>query len=319
ELPAAAAIMPAGIEILSVNGVATKSLAELAPAIEELVPESVAKIEFRVPGETDKLNAEITASSRPEKVIALSDAVLRQIQQSRPSSSVKEGAVVDADANKNPEAKSESTTSSNGVARQEFKFEERGRCVVLSSSQKSPVMPGIMILLSAHDTSEEEIVRHWGPVLTSHCLMLVIPQNPESARLTTDDIPLVMTAIRAVVSRTGADLRRAYVVADRSQLSLAWQCTFGGPSPIRGIALRDGWFSSSEIEGVEGAGHSVLLLDRTPDAQATALRELSLKSLKEAGFWAPLPTHPDAGTATDDEQIRAVRCIGDWSLLTRSF
>ncbi len=180
-------------------------------------------------------------------------------------------------------------------------------------------MPGIMILLSAHDISEEEIVRRWGPVLTSHCLTLVIPQNPESAKLTTDDIPLVMTTIRAVVSRNGADLRRVYVVADRSQSSLAWECTFGGPSTIRGIALTDGWFSSSQIEGVEGAGHSVLLLDRTPGTQAAALRELSLKSLKDAGFWAPLPGDPNAGTSTDDEHIRAVRCIGDWSLLTRSF
>lgn len=324
DLPAASAIMSVGIEILSLNGVATKSLAELAPAIEELVPESVAKIEYRVPGETDKQTAEITASSRPERVIALSDAVLRQIQQSRPSSGVKDTAPLDivpvnSDARTNPEDKSGSTSSSSGVARQEFKFEERGRCVVLSSSQESPVMPGIMILLSAHDISEEEIVRRWGAALRSHCLTLVIPQNPESARLTTDDIPLVMTTIRAVVSRDGADLRRVYVVADHSQSSLAWECTFGGPSTIRGIALTDGWFSSSQIEGVEGAGHSVLLLDRTPGTQAAALRELSLKSLKDAGFWAPLPGDPNAGTSTDDEHIRAVRCIGDWSLLTRSF
>ncbi|MEJ7591652.1 MAG: hypothetical protein WKF77_08900 [Planctomycetaceae bacterium] len=186
------------------------------------------------------------------------------------------------------------------------------------------MMPGIIILLSAEKTSEEDIVRHWGPVLKSHCLTVAIPQNPESSQLTTDDIPLVMTTIRALVSGAGADLRRVMVVANRAQSSVAWQCTFGGPSTIRGIALTDGWFSSSEIQNVEGAGHSVLLLNATPGAQAEALRDLSRKSLTEAGFWAPHPTASDktdgaADDAAEAANNRAVRCIADWSLLMRSF
>jgi len=313
DLPAAAANVPAGIEILSVNDASTKSLAELAVALEELLPESVVKIEFRVPGGSEKQTAEIKASNRPGTVVELSDAVLEQIQKSRPSS-----AVMPADTPDNTEDEPETNPTANGVARQEFNFAERGRCVVLSSSLKSRVMPGILILLSAHDTSEEEIVRLWGPILKSHCLSVIIPQNPESAKLTTEDIPLVMTTIRAVVSKTGADLRRVFVVADRSQSSLAWQCTFGGPSPIRGIALTDGWFANSEIQGSDGAGLSVLLLDQTPGTTAQALRELSIKSLADAGFWAPLPTVA-SDKSSEDQQKRAVRCIGDWSLQTRSF
>jgi S1-C subfamily serine protease len=313
DLPAAAANIPVGIEILSVNDAATKSPAELAVALEELVPESVVKIEFRLPGESEKQTAEIKASVRPETVVELSDAVLDQIQKSRPSSAAKM-----ADTPDKAEELPETNSSANGVARQEFNFAERGRCVVLSSSLKSPVSPGIVILLSAHETSEEEIVRLWGPILKSHCLSVIVPQNPESAKLTTEDIPLVMTTIRAVVSKAGADLRRVFVVADRSQSALAWECTFGGPSPIRGIALTDGWFANSEIQGSEGAGLSVLLLDQTPSTTAKALRELSLKSLTEAGFWAPLPT-AKSEKSPDDEQKRAVRCIGDWSLQTRSF
>ena len=282
-------------------------------ALEELVPESDVKIEFRVPGGSEKQSAEIKASGRPHTVVELSDAVLEQIQKSRPSSAVKS-----ADTPDNAEDKPETNSSANGVARQEFNFAERGRCVVLSSSHKSPVMPGILILMSAHDTSEEEIARLWGPILKSHCLSVIIPQNPESAQLTTEDIPLVMTTIRAVVPKTGADLRRVFVVADRSQSSLAWQCTFGGPSPIRGIALTGGWFANLEIQGSDGAGLSVLLLDQTPGTTSKALRELSLKSLTDAGFWAPLPTvASDKGSV--DEKKRAVRCIGDWSLQTRSF
>ena len=321
--PTAEKDVPAGIEVLSLNAARTTSLADLAIAVDELVPGSVARIEYRVPGETKTQTAEITAVSRPESVIALSEVVFKQIQQSRPSSGAKAAVPVAADTNADPADNPAVATTTNGVARREFNFEERGRCVVLSSSDASPVMPGIIILLSADATSEEDIVRRWGPVLKSHCLTVAIPQNPESARLTTDDIPLVLTTIRALVSQAGADLRRVVVVADRPQSSLAWQCVFGGPSTIRGIALTDGWFSGAEIQGVEGAGHSVLLLDATPGTQAKALRELSHNSLTEAGFWAPLPTVSDENKEKEDDadagKNRAVRCIADWSLLMRSF
>ena len=321
DSPTSAKNLPAGIEVLSLNAAGTASLAELSIVVDELVPGSGAKIEYRVPGETKTQTAEITAASRPENVIALSDVVLEQIQKSRPSSGAKGAVPRNADTTTGAPADTPAVSSTtNGVARREFNFEERGRCVVLSSSDSSRVMPGIIILLSAEKTSEEDIVLRWGPVLKSHCLTVAIPQNPESARLTTDDIPLVMTTIRALVSQAGADLRRVVVVADRPQASMAWQCTFGGPSTICGIALTDGWFSSSEIQSVEGAGHSVLLLDATPGAQAKALRELSHKLLTDAGFWAPLPT-PSAKTDNPDDarENRAVRCIADWSMLIRSF
>ena len=316
--PTAAQIVPAGIEVLSLNGASTSSLAELGITTDELVPGSVARIEYRVAGKTKTQAAEITAVSRPENVIALSDVVLEQIQQSRPSSGAKGAVHTAADTNGDPADKPAPAATTNGVARREFNFEERGRCVVLSSSNSSPVMPGIIILLSADKTSEEDIVRRWEPVLKSHCLTVAIPQNPESSKLTTDDIPLVMTTIRTLVSQGGADVQRVVVVADRPQSSMAWQCTFGGPSTIRGIALTDGWFSSSEIQGVEGAGHSVLLLDTTPGAQAKALRELSHKSLTDAGFWTPRPTESVASSEAET-QPAMIRCIANWTLLTRSF
>ena len=320
DAPTAAQIVPAGIELLSLNGASTSSLAELSIAVDKLVPGSVAKIEYRVPGETKTETADITAVSRLENVISLSDTVLEQIQRSRPSSAAKVAVHNAADTSGDPADKAASAARINGVSRREFNFEERGRCVVLSSSNSSPVMPGIIILLSADKTSEEELVRRWGPVLTSHCLTVAIPKNPESSRLTTDDIPLVMTTIRTLVSQGGADLQRVVVVADRPQASMAWQCTFGGPSTIRDIALTDGWFSSSEIQGVEGAGHSVFLLDATAGGQAKALRELSRKSLNDAGLWAPLPTVSDATDKTDDAgENRSVRSIADWSMLIRSF
>lgn len=312
DSPVAAQNVPPGIELTSVNGNSVKSLSELGLALEEIVPGAVTKIEYRIPGETATLPAEITAGTRPATVTELSDDVLDQIQKSRPAAATaamtKEVQESDDDTEDAHEA-----ISSNGVARREFNFEERGRCVVLSSTEKSTVMPGIVILLAAHKSTEEEIVQTWGPVLHSHCLTLVIPHNPESASLTNDDIPLILTSVRAVVTRAGGDLRRVAVVADRTQASLAWQCTFGGPSVIRGIALTDGWIADNEIQGVDGAGHSLLLLDNTPGVQANALREISRKSLANAGFQVLQPA-ASVVSGTD-----TARCVADWSFLMRSF
>ncbi len=315
DSPAAALDVPPEIELMSVNGTVTASVGELAMVIDEIVPGAVAAIEYRIPGETDQRSTEITAGIRPTTVTELSGVVLEQIQKSRPSTVV-DGVAADAAEPAVELDDASEKISKNGISRQEFNFEERGRCVALSSAKTGPVMPGIVILLSAHDTSEEEIVRAWEAVLQSHSLTLIIPRSPESTRLTKDDIPLVMTSLQAVVSRVGADLRRVVVVADRAQSSLAWQCTFGGPSVIRGIALTDGWISDAAIHGVEGAGHSVLLLDHSQGAQANALRVLSGKSLTDAGFWVP---RPSASAIADGSSERVSRCIADWTFLMRSF
>jgi len=317
DSPIAEQVVATGIELVSVNGTVTKSLAELAREIEEIAPGAIAKIEYKLPGETTVQTAEPAAGNRPETVTELSSAVLEQIQTIHSStasgvndseSEIKELPGETSDASE--------TKRTDGVARREFDFKERGRCVVLSSAQTGSVMPGVVILLSAHDTTEEEIVRNWKAVLQSHGLMVVIPKSPESARLTEVDIPLVMTSLRAAATSAGADLGRVVAVADRTQSALAWRCTFGGPSVIRGIALTDGWIANSEIQGIEGAGHSVLLLDQTPGTQARALRELSKKSLSEAGFWVP---GPSASVGADATREQGSRCIADWTFLMRSF
>ncbi|MCA9011029.1 MAG: hypothetical protein KDB01_14865, partial [Planctomycetaceae bacterium] len=312
DSPVAAEHVPPGIELTSVNGNSVKSLSELALALDEIVPGAVTKIEYRIPGETATLSAEITAGTRPATVTELSDDVLDQIQKLRPAAATDAvtKAVQESDEDKEV---AHQVNSPNGVARREFNFEERGRCVVLSSTEKSSVMPGIVILLAAHNNTEEEIVQTWGPFLHSHCLTLIIPHNPESAPLTNDDIPLILTSVRAVVTRAGGDLRRVAVVADRTQASLAWDCTFGGPSVIRGIALTDGWIADHEIQGIDGAGHSVLLLDNTSGVQANALRGISRKSLTDAGFQVLQPA-ASVVSGTD-----AARCVADWSFLMRSF
>lgn len=310
--PAESSKFPTGFELLSINGTKTNSIGALAHAVEDISPEVVATLEYRALGKANIQTAELTSTSRPDSVVELSESVLQQLQQMQPG-------VVGEEMTAAKEAlNTKESAPENGVARQELGFGERGRSVVLTSSQPAVVMPGIVILLAAHDTSEEEIVRQWGPFLRSHCLAVAIPKNPESARLTSDDVPLVLTTIRAMVSRVGADLQRVVVVADRTQAGLAWQSTFGGPSGIRGIVLTDGWFSTSDIQSVDGAGQSVLLLDPAEGVQARALMELSRKSLRAAGFWAPLPFGPDTteGAAAKRSEFRT---IADWTLQLRSF
>ena len=152
DSPMAAKNLPAAIEVLSLNDADTTSLTELAIAVAELVPGAMARIEYRVPGETQMQSAEITVASRPESVMKLSAGVLEQIRQSRPLSIAKDAAAGAADTAGDPAGKAALQAVANSVSRREISFEERGRCVVLSSADSGPVMPGVMILLSAdHD------------------------------------------------------------------------------------------------------------------------------------------------------------------------
>jgi hypothetical protein len=97
-------------------------------------------------------------------------------------------------------------------------------------------------------------------------------------------------------------------VGNREQAQLAWELVFGGPSPIRGIALNNGWISAAEVGGVDGGDKSVLLLDQPTTNQAQALMAQCQEALRKSGFWAARP----ADSETE-------RTIADWSILLRSF
>ena len=198
--------------------------------------------------------------------------------------------------------------SAGNIERRELSFDERGRAIVFGSSNPSGILPGIVILLSAETESEDQILTRWKPFLDSHKLMVAIPVNPEKSRLTSDDIPLVMTLIQSLAGRSKADLRRIVVVGNREQSQLAWQLVFGGPSPIRGIALNNGWISAAEVGSVDGADKSVLLLDQPTTNQAQALMAQCQEALRKSGFWTARPS--------DSETERT---IADWSILLRSF
>jgi len=316
ETPAARAKLPERIELLKLNDEKTTSPGELIVLMAELQVGSKTRIEYRSPGQTEVKTAELSAAEFPEGVIRLSNEVLDAIRAAGESKTVAAADLPNADAAADlpnadaadvaPDA--EKTGAAGDVQRKELTFEGRGRCVVFSSSSPSSILPGIVILLSAQGVSEEQILQEWKPFLDSHRLVVAVPINPENSPLTPDDIPLVMTSLQGLAAGTGADLRRIVVVAGREQSRLAWQMTFGGPSPIRGIALTNGWFSAKDLEGADGTGSSVLLLESPSNAQAKALLAQSRDALQKSGFRVSRPTDGEA-----------VRAMADWSLLLRSF
>jgi len=309
ETSAAKSGLPQRVELMKINGTATPDSGELFTALADFQAGDKLAIDYRIPGQTDLKSTEITTVSRPENVTRLSAELLNEIsvvsQESLAKLKAEKGETKDAPV---VEEEAPKEGSAGNVERRELSFDERGRAIVFGSSNPSGILPGIVILLSAETESEDQILTRWKPFLDSHKLMVAIPVNPEKSRLTPDDIPLVMTMIQSLAGRSKADLRRIVVVGNREQAPLAWQLIFGGPSPIRGIALSNGWISSTEAGSVDGADKSVLLLEQPTTNQAQALMAQCQDALRKSGFWAARP----ADSETE-------RTIADWSMLLRSF
>ena len=302
--PAAKAGLEGRVEILRINATKTASLGELQVVLEEVVEGTKIVVEYRNSGDPAVKTAEIIAEARPALVTRLSDGFLLALDAT--GNAAQQAQPADADRPKAIAAAESPSTAD--IQRRELSFDDLGRSVVLSGESSGGIKPGIVILLSAQGVSEEEILRQWKPVLDSHKLVVAVPINPENTVLTADDIPLVTMTIQRLAAGSKADLRRIALVADRSQSDLAWQLVFDGSSPIRGIALMNGWISSSDARTANGNGHSVLLLESPRNAQSSALLTLSRDELRKAGFWAAMPA--------DDDPIRE---IADWSLLLRAF
>lgn len=309
ESSAAKSGLPQRIELMKINGTATPDPGELFTALADIQAGDKLTIDYRIPGQIDLKSAEITTESRPENVTRLSADLLKEIsvvsQETLSKLKAEQDATKDAPA---VEEEKPGSGSENNIERKELSFDERGRAIVFGSSNPSGILPGIVILLSAEAESEDQILTRWRPFLDSHKLMVAIPVNPEKSRLTPDDIPLVMTMIQSLAGRSKADLRRVVVVGNREQSQLAWELVFGGPSPIRGIALNNGWISSAEAASVDGTDKSVLLLEQPTTKQAEALMAQCQEALRKSGFWTARPV--------DSETERT---IADWSILLRSF
>jgi serine protease Do len=300
DSPAAEAGLPARIELIKVNNQATTRVSELAAALSEIQAGSKVSIEYRVPGEEASKSVEVMAKTQPEKVTHLSTEVLSAINDI--------GKAAQNADNPDADAAAGEVQVVDNISRRELSYEQRGRAIVYSSRVPTTVLPGIVILLASESESEEQILSRWKLLIDSHNLMVVLPVNPEKSRLTAEDIPLVMTVLKGLAGGAKADTGRIVVVSNREQARLAWQLSFEGPSPVRGIALTDGWISASDLAGTDGSDRSVLMLKSPENSESKALQTGSLESLQKAGFWTPLPA------SSEPEQN-----IADWSLLLRAF
>jgi len=314
--PASKAGLPLRVEVLSLNQQKTTTPEELQSAVLEVQAGDRIQLEYRVPGAAETKTAEISSQKRPEEARQLSRDVLEAITATATGmakvSDQRDAGEPDKTQPKDVENKAaapaDDTNVSGDVQRRELSFDERGRAVAFSSTVPTSVLPGIVILLSSETETEEQILARWKPLLDSHKLIVARPTNPENSRLTADDIPLVMTMIKGLAGGSKADVRRIVVVAGREQARLAWQLVFGGPSPIRGIAMTDGWISPAELEGIQHSDQSIILLESPNNAQSKALLAQSMNALQKVGFPVVRPM--------DSESERT---IADWSLLLRSF
>ncbi|MFN9721565.1 MAG: hypothetical protein ACK58L_22945, partial [Planctomycetota bacterium] len=307
---AANADLPIHVELLKIRDVRTTDPAALLDATADLSSGDVVAIEYRLPDSQEILRAELTAKPLPDEVPVYSGPVLEAMNLIG-GAELKRQAKMKADAGADGAAQTENSsegTNGDGLERRELKFDERGRAVILSSSKSSGVLPGVVVLLSAHAVPEEQIAAEWKPFLASHHLTVAIPMNPENTALTSEDIPLIATTLNGISSGGRADLRRVVLVADREQATLSLQTAFGGPSPIRGIALTSGWFPSADLDGLNGDQQTMLMLETPKDAQAKLLLEKSRASLGKLGFWTP-----KSGENT------AAETIANWSLQLRAF
>jgi serine protease Do len=300
DSPAAKAGLPVRLELVKVNDQATTRVSELADALSEVQAGQKVSIEYRVPGEDDSKSAEIATETPAEEITRLSSEVLAAVSD---IGKLEQNAVVPIG-----DAAAGAMQVVDNIERRELSYEQRGRAIVFSSTVPTTVLPGIVILLASESELEEQILSRWKTLIDSHRLIVALPVNPEKSRLTAEDIPLVMTMLKGLAANAKADTGRIVVVSNREQARLAWQLAFDGPSPVRGIALTDGWISAGDLAGADGSDRSVLMLKSPENAQAQALQTGSREALQKAGFWTPSPA------SAEPEQA-----VADWSLLLRSF
>lgn len=308
---AAAAGLPVQVDLIKIGESKIGSTADLFQATSGLNVGDAISIEYRLPDSGEVLKADLKVQKSPTQITEFSASVLEAVSmiggaELLRQAKMKTGAD-DSDA-KSAKVEDVEKPQVDGIQRRELKFDERGRAIVFSSSKPSGVLPGVVVLLSANGIPEEQILGQWKSWLESHHLILAIPINPDSTALTADDVPLITTTLNGVSSGGRADLRRVVVVADRDQSRLALTTVFGGPSPIRGIAMTSGWFSKNDVAGLEGNGHSVLFLESPKNNQSKLLQEKSREELQKLGFAAPIPSNTDPA-----------RTIADWTLRLRAF
>lgn len=202
------------------------------------------------------------------------------------------------------------------VTRQEVSLSEAGKCTVLSNSAGTQnSRPGLIVLVSASEQTEETILRQWQREIVSHRLAVAIPSNPENIRLTTEDIPLIVASVLRVVEQFKIDRTRIVLVAGPAESAIAERLAISPRSPFRGLAMESGWFSPPQGVSAGDANRRVLMLEPGRDRQTRALAQQAREAMEQAGLRVFLPS---TESEQDGSLDSAARRIADWSLLIKS-
>ncbi|MBL8818635.1 MAG: PDZ domain-containing protein [Planctomyces sp.] len=289
--PAFEAGLRGRVRITAIQGKATETLPEFLTQLFSISPKQSVRVSVAAAG------AETSKTGDVEFVAAAEPSGMRRLTESELIAAC--GA---AGGNQVP-------------TREEHQIEDIGGCVVFrpaASDRES--QPGMLVLVSSSTETEERLLARWQSVMSSHNLVLVVPQNPERTGLTAEDVPLIAAAIQKVSSESEIDKTRTLLIAAHGQAEIAKRLIFALRSPVRGIVMLNGWFSGSEADDMGRSRRSVLLMDSSADPQSRALLDAARKRLTDCGLRVKTATST-TGLATD-ESIE--RVVADWSLLIKS-
>lgn len=252
----------------------------------------------------------LAAGSMPKTEIRMTNRLLTEYRGT-PNS-----ATPPADPDNSGKAEVPAAANPQQIKRDVLSLDESGNCTVLSDSQtNSPRAPGMLVLISTAEQSEESVVRRWQQAISTHQLVVAIPANPEKLKLTTEDLPLIAASIVRVSERFQVDRFRIVVVAGAEQSEIAQSLALSSRSTVRGLAMESGWFSALPGLAVGELKRSVLLLEGGRDRQTQALSLQAQSTLRDAGLRVYGTAAGSDGTDAADSSVQR---IADWSLLIKS-
>ena len=298
-MPAGAAAksgLPESIEISRFADKSVSTFGELAMLMQEVAPGTEVSVQWRTPAAAEWQTTIVTAEQRTESITQLPPEFIERLQQ-RIRSALPDQAADGA------------MPAANPGERQELFSDQNGSGTILSPPLADPFPCGLLLLLSAHDLTEEQILQRWGTLLRSHALKLLVLRNPEQSALTSDDLPMIVRAVGNALSSSAIDPRRILAVADAPQLPLAWQLINSRRSRVRGMAITSGTLSPSLLRNASSlSALSVLQGPVSGTMEEQALAEEALTLLRKNGSRLTLP-------GVDQDLLQA---ISDWSISVQS-
>ena len=293
--PVAASGCPETIEIRKMNEQPVAELRDLILQVAQLPPDTMCSLEWRAPETEAWKTTIVTTVIRPESPAALPDDFPRYLKT--------------ADRIESDEVKPGSPVV-GGVDRSELINEPFGRCTLLRPVLADATPCGLIVMLSSHDTSEEQILDQWRTVMQSHALMLMLVQNPEKTALSSVDLPLIARGLQQALTSATINPGRVVALAQQNQIPLAWQMASSQVSTVRGFVVTSGSINPLLVREARSP-RSIPILQRLSEdsAENRILAEESVQQLRKAGFPLTLPI----------AESNLQQSVADWTILLQSY